>query len=126
MKKIKIGIIGCGYIGGVHAGVLAGDERVQLTAVYDLLPECAERLARAHKARSVIDCGYRNRQTRFLRKAVRHKHLRRERSFREGEERGWRVSGGPQSPLRSRVCCVETNDLRNAYAALSARQDESR
>jgi myo-inositol 2-dehydrogenase/D-chiro-inositol 1-dehydrogenase len=53
MGKIKIGIIGCGYIGGVHAGVLARDERVQLTAVYDVLPECAERLARAHDATAV-------------------------------------------------------------------------
>jgi len=25
MKKIKIGIIGAGYIGGVHAGVLSRD-----------------------------------------------------------------------------------------------------
>ena len=53
MKKIKIGIIGAGYIGAVHAGVLARDERVQLTAVYDVLPECAERLARAHNATAV-------------------------------------------------------------------------
>ena len=53
MNKIKIGIIGAGYIAGVHCAVLARDERVQITAVYDLVPECAERLARAHNAMPV-------------------------------------------------------------------------
>ena len=53
MNKIKIGIIGAGYIGGVHAGVLARDERVQVTAVYDAVPAVAEKLAGAHKATAV-------------------------------------------------------------------------
>ncbi len=53
MKKIKIGIIGAGYIAAVHADVLARDDRVQLSAVHDLVPECAERLARAHGATPV-------------------------------------------------------------------------
>jgi myo-inositol 2-dehydrogenase / D-chiro-inositol 1-dehydrogenase len=53
MDKLKIGIIGAGYIAGVHAGVLARDERVRLTAVYDVVPDCAERLARAHNAAAV-------------------------------------------------------------------------
>ena len=48
--KLKVGIIGAGYIGGVHAGILARDERVQLTAVHDVDRERAERLARAHAA----------------------------------------------------------------------------
>ncbi len=48
--KLKVGIIGAGYIGGVHAGILARDERVQLTAVYDVDRERAERLAHAHDA----------------------------------------------------------------------------
>jgi myo-inositol 2-dehydrogenase/D-chiro-inositol 1-dehydrogenase len=48
MSKVRIGIIGAGYIGGVHAGVLARDERVQLTGVHDVVPECAEKLARMH------------------------------------------------------------------------------
>ncbi|HYK21973.1 MAG TPA: Gfo/Idh/MocA family oxidoreductase [Pyrinomonadaceae bacterium] len=52
-KKLKIGIVGAGYIAGVHAGVLAQDERVQITAVHDVVPECAERLARAHNAIAV-------------------------------------------------------------------------
>ena len=47
MSKIKIGIIGAGYIGGVHASVLARDERVRITQVFDISPERAENLARA-------------------------------------------------------------------------------
>jgi myo-inositol 2-dehydrogenase / D-chiro-inositol 1-dehydrogenase len=47
---IRIGIIGAGYIAGVHAGILARDERVKLVAIHDIVPECAERLARAHDA----------------------------------------------------------------------------
>jgi myo-inositol 2-dehydrogenase/D-chiro-inositol 1-dehydrogenase len=53
MSKVRIGIIGAGYIGGVHASVLARDERVQIRAVHDVVPECAERLARAHNATPV-------------------------------------------------------------------------
>ena len=48
--KIKVGIIGAGYIGGVHAGILSRDERVQLAAIYDVDRERAERLARANDA----------------------------------------------------------------------------
>lgn len=53
MDKIRIGIIGAGYISGVHANVLARDERVQITAVHDVIPECAEGLARSHNATPV-------------------------------------------------------------------------
>lgn len=53
MERIRVGIIGAGYIGGVHAGVLARDERVQITAVHDVVPENAERLARSHNATPV-------------------------------------------------------------------------
>ena len=49
MTKIRIGIIGAGYIAGVHAGVLARDERVQITAVHDVVPTSAERLAGTHR-----------------------------------------------------------------------------
>ena len=45
MAKIRIGIMGAGYIAGVHASVLQRDERVQLTAVYDVDAQSAERLA---------------------------------------------------------------------------------
>lgn len=47
MGQLKVGIIGAGYIGGVHAGLLARDERVGVGMVYDIATERAERLARA-------------------------------------------------------------------------------
>jgi len=47
MDRIKVGIIGAGYIGGIHGGLLARDERVQIVAVNDPLVEPAQRLARA-------------------------------------------------------------------------------
>lgn len=51
MDKIEIGIIGAGYIAGVHAAVLARDERVRLTNVYDVDGARAEQLARSTGAR---------------------------------------------------------------------------
>ena len=53
MGKVRIGIIGAGFIAGVHANVLARDERVQLTAIYDVVPASAERLAGSHNATAV-------------------------------------------------------------------------
>jgi len=50
MTKLRLGIIGAGYIGGVHAGILARDERVQLTAIHDVDHERATKLARMHDA----------------------------------------------------------------------------
>jgi myo-inositol 2-dehydrogenase/D-chiro-inositol 1-dehydrogenase len=50
MKRIKIGIIGAGYIGGVHAQALARDGRVSLAAVYDVAEERAQALARSSGA----------------------------------------------------------------------------
>jgi myo-inositol 2-dehydrogenase/D-chiro-inositol 1-dehydrogenase len=47
MEKPKIGIIGAGYIGGVHAGLLARDERVRVAAVFDVDAGRAGQLARA-------------------------------------------------------------------------------
>jgi myo-inositol 2-dehydrogenase / D-chiro-inositol 1-dehydrogenase len=46
MAKIKIGFLGAGYIAGVHASILAGDERVQIAAVHDVVKKRARQLAR--------------------------------------------------------------------------------
>ena len=53
MTKLKIGIIGAGYIGGVHAAILARDGRVQIAAVHDVAVEPAQRLAGTCGARAV-------------------------------------------------------------------------
>lgn len=47
MEQLKVGIIGAGYIGGVHASVLARDERVRIAAVHDVDAGRAGQLARA-------------------------------------------------------------------------------
>ncbi|HYO91670.1 MAG TPA: Gfo/Idh/MocA family oxidoreductase, partial [Pyrinomonadaceae bacterium] len=46
MDKISVGIIGAGYIGGVHASVLMRDERVRLAKIQDISEVRAEQLAR--------------------------------------------------------------------------------
>src|SRR5436190_4783552 len=50
MTKIKIGFLGAGYIAGVHASILARDERVEVAAIHDLKKPQAEHLARANGA----------------------------------------------------------------------------
>ncbi len=45
MDKIKVGIIGAGYIGGVHTGILFRDERVHIAAIHDIAVESAQALA---------------------------------------------------------------------------------
>src|ERR1041385_4320068 len=53
MNQIKIGILGAGYIGSVHAAVLARDERVRIAAIHDVVPKCSQELARAHNCTAV-------------------------------------------------------------------------
>jgi myo-inositol 2-dehydrogenase / D-chiro-inositol 1-dehydrogenase len=55
MSRIKVGIIGAGYIGGVHAAILARDERVDVATVHDLVPEIAQRMANTCHARAVAN-----------------------------------------------------------------------
>jgi len=50
MSRLKIGFLGAGYIAGVHASILARDERVQLAAVYDVVKQPAEQLAQSFGA----------------------------------------------------------------------------
>lgn len=47
MEKIKIGIIGTGYIGNVHGQIYSQDERCEISTLYDIVPEKAERTARS-------------------------------------------------------------------------------
>ena len=47
---IKIGIIGSGFIAGVHAAILARDERVKVSSVHDVIADRAQQFARAHDA----------------------------------------------------------------------------
>lgn len=47
MSKPNIGFLGAGYIAGVHAAILARDERVQIAAIYDLDKSRAKQMARS-------------------------------------------------------------------------------
>jgi myo-inositol 2-dehydrogenase/D-chiro-inositol 1-dehydrogenase len=47
MNKVKIGIIGTGYIGNVHARIFARDERAEIAALFDIKPERAQRTAKS-------------------------------------------------------------------------------
>src|SRR5690606_24598106 len=46
MDKVKIGIVGTGYIGNVHGRIYSRDERAEAAALYDIVPERAERTAK--------------------------------------------------------------------------------
>src|SRR3982751_1850801 len=47
MDKVRIGIIGTGYIGNVHGRIHARDPRAQISALYDIVPERARQTARS-------------------------------------------------------------------------------
>ena len=46
MNRIKIGIIGTGYIGNVHGRIYSRDPRTEIAALYDIVPERAEATSR--------------------------------------------------------------------------------
>jgi myo-inositol 2-dehydrogenase/D-chiro-inositol 1-dehydrogenase len=50
MNVLSIGIVGAGYMGSLHASLLQRDERVRVTAIYDLLPDRAQAIAGEHGA----------------------------------------------------------------------------
>ena len=51
MSRIRIGLIGCGRIGMMHAANIAAHPRLELASVFDSLPEAAGAVAEAHGAR---------------------------------------------------------------------------
>lgn len=47
MEKVRIGIVGTGYIGNVHGRIYSRDERAEIAALYDIIPERAEATSRS-------------------------------------------------------------------------------
>ena len=47
MEKVKIGIVGTGYVGNLHGQIYSQDARAEISALYDIAPEKAERTKRA-------------------------------------------------------------------------------
>ena len=47
MDKVRIGIIGTGYIGNVHGRIHSRDDRVEIAALYDIVPERAEKASKS-------------------------------------------------------------------------------
>src|SRR6185369_16689120 len=47
MDKVRIGIIGTGYIGNVHGRIYSKDDRAEIAALYDIIPERAQTTARS-------------------------------------------------------------------------------
>ncbi len=47
MDKIRLGIVGTGYIGNVHGRIYSRDERVEVAVLYDIIPERMETTARS-------------------------------------------------------------------------------
>ena len=46
MEKIRIGVIGTGYIGNVHGRIYSRDPRAEIAALYDIVPERATATSR--------------------------------------------------------------------------------
>lgn len=47
MDKVKVGIIGTGYIGNVHGRIYSRDDRAEIAALYDIIPERAKKTAKS-------------------------------------------------------------------------------
>jgi len=54
MKKVKVAIVGCGLVLTAHAADYLEDERSEITAVCDILPEKLETAAREYGARKKV------------------------------------------------------------------------
>ncbi len=55
MTRMRIAVVGCGHLGGIHARLLAGREDVELVAVVDPVAESRERVAAAHGCRPLAE-----------------------------------------------------------------------
>lgn len=47
MEKVRIGIVGTGYIGNVHGRIFSRDDRAEISALYDIVPERAVRTSKS-------------------------------------------------------------------------------
>jgi len=47
MDKVRIGIVGTGYAGNLHGRIYSREERAEISALYDIIPERAERTAKS-------------------------------------------------------------------------------
>lgn len=52
MSRMKVGVVGCGHLGAIHARLLAARTDVELVGVVDPSPESRTRVAEAHGCRS--------------------------------------------------------------------------
>lgn len=55
MSRIKVGVVGCGHLGTIHARLMAARPDVELVAVVDPSPESRARVAAAHGCRGLED-----------------------------------------------------------------------
>jgi predicted dehydrogenase len=55
MDKLKIGVIGLGHLGSLHAKMLSTVEGATLSAVYDINSETANRVAEEYGSRTAVD-----------------------------------------------------------------------
>jgi myo-inositol 2-dehydrogenase/D-chiro-inositol 1-dehydrogenase len=46
MEKVKIGIIGTGFIGNVHGRIYSGIDQAEVSALYDIIPEKAKKTSK--------------------------------------------------------------------------------
>ena len=47
MDKVKIGIVGTGFVGNLHGRIYSREDRAEIAALYDIIPERAEKLSRS-------------------------------------------------------------------------------
>ena len=56
-RKIRVGVVGCGHLGTIHARLLAAREDVDLVAVADPVAEARARVAESHRCAAISDPG---------------------------------------------------------------------